>query len=173
LSNLGEVTPSRGANAANAVQNRTSDHDEIIAKHDRAKLRRWAELVEQDIKPAAVALRPGVPFTLDYPTGDFTYWKEHEDEFHKKYPQGEFNIHFPITFADGVVWFARVQNWDWWIPGDHWQRFRAGEVAALRAAGELLPKLVPSVHIASTQNSEPTWFAVTSNISSLPVLHLC
>jgi hypothetical protein len=73
----------------------------------------------------------------------------------KRYRKGASNIHFPVDFADGVQWLARVHYTE--RPGSARRRIRTSEVAALQVASALIPDLIPPVHIASTQNGAYPW----------------
>lgn len=121
-------------------------------RHDlqQARFRRLVELAEHGIKPAVESLRPGLSYTLKVPQIDTPDREYRNGTFLK----GDCNLHLPLVFADGVEWLVRVDFSRRLLLGDTLHQFRTAEVAAMRAARELVPDLVPSVHIAGSQDSE-------------------
>ncbi|BEJ17986.1 hypothetical protein CspHIS471_0702630 [Cutaneotrichosporon sp. HIS471] len=92
--------------------------------------------------PAAKTLRPGIPFTIDVPNCD------NLREF--VYILGMLNIHFPITFQDGVKWLGRVHSTGGRL-GNGQDKVRAGEVAVIKTLREIAPEFVPNIHIPPGQ----------------------
>ncbi|BEI86949.1 hypothetical protein CcaverHIS002_0702950 [Cutaneotrichosporon cavernicola] len=92
--------------------------------------------------PAVKALRPGIPFTIDVPSCD----KLREFIF----IFGMFNMHFPITFQDGVKWLGRLHNAKGML-GNSEDKVRAGEVAVIKTLRDIAPEFVPNIHLPPGQ----------------------
>jgi hypothetical protein len=105
-------------------------------------------LGQLEIGPAAEDLQPGVPYQLKIPPS----WYHTEEP---KYLRGSYNIHFPLTFAHGEQWLARIHlNSEFVSIGDASSIIRACEAATLQSVAALAPEFIPAFHISRTQNGE-------------------
>ncbi len=128
---------------------------------DRNQDRLWADIAQREMNPAAAALRPGIPFTIEGPSMATLR--------HFVYLIGMVNIHYPITFEDGAKWLGRLHS----APelGEDKDRVRAGEVAVIQTLRTIAPEFIPEVYIAPEQNGQ--WFDPPSTQMLIPQCTSC
>lgn len=84
----------------------TGNHQSVVshlhATHTDSQYNQIRSLSLEVIKDDLAALRPGYEYQVEYPTT--------EEEIKQALKKGCFNLHFPITFEDGVKWLLRVRR---------------------------------------------------------------